>query len=174
LGNNSTSESPMIVVKNNGPISIVSLGVKHSFFSFNKVKNEIDMRAQMKDSVNDIGGEYVMFNKILNPKEFVFMPLLNAADEYDSYNKSYSILAYLFDIDYYRESDMKNYSMRAIYFVDNGKVYNEKDFLKNSYYQIIMKKIDSYNNMVPPDMQTFPPISFITENRGFGANANKN
>ena len=69
---------------------------------------------------------------------------------------------------------MKNYSMRAIYFVDNGKVYNEKDFLKNSYYQIIMKKIDSYNNMVPPDMQTFPPISFITENRGFGANANKN
>lgn len=158
LDNNSTSESPLIVVKNNGPISIVSLGIKHRFFSFNKAKNKIESSIQMTDSVNDIGGEYMIFKKILNPKEYVFQTLVNSNHEYDSYNNSYLILIYLFNIDYYRESDMKNYSMDVIYFVDNGRVYKKDDFINNRYYQTIVKDIDSYPSR---NGQNFPPVSFL-------------
>jgi hypothetical protein len=64
----------------------------------------------------------------------------------------------LFDIDYYREPDMKHYTRRDIYFVENGKVYNHKEFMNNSYYEPIMKGIASFKF---PDNQNFPSTSLL-------------
>jgi hypothetical protein len=162
LGNNSASETPWVVVKNDGPISIVSLGVTHELFSFDKIKNNITNKIGITNPTNDIGGNYVIFKNILNPKEFVTLPLSKISYELDEYNRTYGISAYVFDLDYYRPSDMKHYNKRAVFFYDNGTVYRDRDFTNNSYYRSIMKGIDSQSFI--SKNQSYPPISFLMEN----------
>jgi len=162
LGNNSTSETPWVVVKNDGPISIVSLGVTSELFSFDKIKNNITEKMGITDPANDFGGNYGIFKNTLIPKESVSLPLARFSDKRDEYNKTYAISVYVFDLDYYRPSDMKYYNKRVIFFYDNGTVYRDRDFMNNSYYRSIMNCIGAQSFI--SKYQSYPPISFLMEN----------
>jgi hypothetical protein len=160
---NSSSGSPLVVVENDGLIGIASLGVKLESFYFDKITNNITGMTINTDPASDIGGNYVIFENILDPKEKVSLSLARYSDKRDEYNRTYAISAYVFDLDYYRPLDLKHYSKRVIYFYDNGTVYKDIDFTNNSYYQSIMNCIDS---QYISNYQSYPPVSSLMETNG--------
>jgi hypothetical protein len=118
--------------------------VKHKLYYFDKIEKKILDGVMMGNSLEDIGGDYMLSKSILAPKDFIASPLARMNSE----NSSRFISVYLFDIDYYREADMKHYSNRAIFFIDNGKIIENKDFVNNEYYLYILKEMYVFSSLV--------------------------
>lgn len=149
-----TSESPYVVIKNEAPIRVIDVGVKHAMYSFDKVEKKILSGGIWGNGLEDIGCDYMLFQPVLAPKDFITSPLARYSG-----NLSTFITIYSFDIDYYRAEDMKHYSNRAIFFIDNGKIFENRDFINNEYYPDILKEINSFSF---PSNQSYPLISQLT------------
>jgi len=150
-----TSESPYVVIKNEAPIEIIDIGVKHKFYYFDKVEKKISDGVSIGNGLEDIGGDHMLFEPILAPNDFITSPLVRM----DSKNLSRFISVYLFDVDYYRAEDLKHYSNRTIFFIDKGKVFKNRDFINTEYYPYILKEINSFSF---PANQSYPLISQLT------------
>jgi hypothetical protein len=152
------NENPTVVIKNNAPVKIVSIGVKHKLFEYNKNNDKISLAASMGNIVDDFGGDYMLFKPELGPKEFIMSQL--AKISWDG-NQSQFVIIYLFEIDYFRESDMKYFNKKEIFFIDGGKVYRHQIFVNNPNYRKIMAKINSYS--FPEAITSYPPAQIIAD-----------
>lgn len=152
---NNTSDSPYVVIKNEAPIKIIDVGVKHKFYYFDKVEKKIYAGVNIGNGLEDIGGDYMIFQPILAPKDFITSPSVRM----DSKNLSRFISIYLFDVDYYRAEDLKHYNNRTIFFIEKGKVFKNRDFIDNEYYPYILKEINSFTFL---SNQSYPLISQLT------------
>jgi hypothetical protein len=137
------NDLPIVIIKNKSPIKIVSFGLSHTFYEFNKESKNISLYYSVGNTIDDFAGENAIFEHELDPHGIVYMSLPKL--EQDGHHPKDMIFIYLFDISYYRATDMKYYSERRLYFVDNGTIYNHSEFLKTQYYNNIMDNIDKYS-----------------------------
>ena len=133
---------PTIIIKNKSPIKIVSFELSHTFYEFDKGNKEISLYYSVGNTIDDFAGRNAIFEQELDPHEIVYMPLPKL--EQDGHHPTNMIFVYLFDMSYYRATDMKYYSERRLYFVDNGTIYNHSEFMKAADYSDIMKCITDH------------------------------
>jgi len=131
-------DNPTIIIKNESPIKIVSLGIKHRLFTFDKRTNEVGIGVLAGDA---LGGENMIFQEELGPSAFTYQQLIKISE--NGHHPTGKIIIYLFNMRYYRPTDMKQYDDREIYFVDEGTVYTHKEFMDNPYYKDIISQIQA-------------------------------
>jgi hypothetical protein len=54
------------------------------------------------------------------------------------------IVVRIFDVNYYRESDMKKYTNKAIFFIEKGRVYSYSQALKFAPLKDPIEKLDDF------------------------------
>ena len=141
-------ENPILFLSNDGDIPVVSLSIKHEMYIYNKNKETLISAIQMGYLFSD----KVVFKKLLDPSEHINQELVRC-DPVEG-----KVLIYKFILKYYRESDMQEYSSVELFFIDDGKIYNHKDYKNNDNYQRVMISIDSYKfperNIAPGKLKT--------------------
>ena len=57
------------------------------------------------------------------------------------------VAVYVFDIKYFRESDMKEFTQKNIYFVDSGKVYSHNQYRNQPDYRTVMVALEKFKDI---------------------------
>jgi hypothetical protein len=118
------------VLKNESPIPVVNLSVTFKAFDFDLKLNKYIVERPASSSIFDSPGENWIFKSKVNPHETIgridtfIVKMLDLNKE-----KIDLIEAMIFDITFYRESDMKLFQNKAIFFFDGEKIYSYKNAL---------------------------------------------
>jgi hypothetical protein len=125
------------VISNTGDIPIVSISILRSEYRYEK---DIDA-VTLKGSSGKIYYPYSNFFKKLDVNEHQLIEV----GQYIG-NQS-NVLIQKINIKYYRENDMKLYNNSELFFIENGHIYNHKEYKKRSNYQTIMKSIMEFDKI---------------------------
>ena len=137
-------------LKNKSPISVVNLSVAHKYFIYFDNAKRYVIESRSASSLLDSPGQNWIFKKKLDPnestgrKEQDIWYQLNAHEE-----SKKNIVTAIFEITFYRESDMKQFNNKAIFFLDNEKIYSYKNALKHKHLIEPIKQLPEY------ELQTF-------------------
>jgi hypothetical protein len=126
---------PEFIVYNAGPVKVVSLSVDHLILDINI--NTFKMENSQMPGIEDIGNHF-LFEKELN----VFDRKKKLSERL--YGNDNNVVKFcLFDTRYFRESDMKEYKRRDIFFIDKGDIYFSKNYIDSNInkYNKIMEVI---------------------------------
>jgi hypothetical protein len=126
--------NPVFLVTNNGDIPAVSLSIAHSVYVFDRTTLDLATVAQSGNLFSD----NVIYREELRPTEYASLELVRV-DPVDRL-----IAVYLFDLRYYRESDMQSYDRQEIFYVDSGQVYSQSEFIRTATYRPIMEGIEQF------------------------------
>jgi len=130
---------PVLFVRNLSPINISSLKANYLFCIFNKSTKQIDsgwtaLTPEQYEQSN------LIFRKRLEPNDYCSAETGTVigikSDKIES-----AIFIYLIHLTFYRESDMKRFDMQKIYFFENGKIFEHKDFMSHPDYDKIIETI---------------------------------
>jgi hypothetical protein len=124
--------NPVLLVTNNGDIAVASLSVTHSFYVFNKSTLDLSAAGQSGNLFRDD----VLYREELRPADYVSLELVRF-DPVDGF-----IGVYVFDLKFYRQSDMRSFCRREVFYVDEGRVYSRSEFMKTTSYRPIMEQIE--------------------------------
>lgn len=147
---------PEFNIYNAGPVKAVSLSVDHLISDVNIHLRKIQL--SMMPGIEDIGNHFIF------EKEFNVYDSKKLFSERIYEHKDNNIRVCIFDTQFFRESDMKSYKKRDIYFIENKEIYYEKQYRKmnENKYNIIMSvigDIDTYkaNSIAktPKSIKTF-------------------
>lgn len=125
--------NPEIIIKNNGPFKAVSLSADIKIYVYNTQHNNI---SQFIDT-----GFKSFDSEVLERELDVFDEIKHSLIGFTGKD---SIAIYLVRISYHRKSDMKSFSLKEYFFIQNEIIYNNKEFEKNDLYLKIIKKVESY------------------------------
>lgn len=129
---------------NNGSIKVVALTVDSLLYTYEKSDKKIATYGKLRTMPFD----HLIFKKELAPSLSVSKYLVGTGNEN-------SIGIYIFDLTYHRETDMKRYKTKEIFFIENNKVYSHKEFINNQYYMDIISCL----NTTDLDDKTYPRFS---------------
>jgi hypothetical protein len=127
------SNNPELIVTNVGAVKAVAFSVDCKGYVYDKKTAAIDGYFKLK---NERHG-HLIFVPELRPSE-------DAKAELNSYLRNGTIVIYAFTLNYYRESDMKQFKRQDMFFVENNTIFAENDYLKNTNYPKIVQAIKSY------------------------------
>jgi len=136
-------KSPVFVVFNEGNIPAVSVSCGYSVFTFNKSQKKIETAAK----AGRVFSPGVIYKESLKSTEYASMDLLGVQPAKNT------LVVYQFDLVYFREQDMKQFTRKEYYFVDNGRVLSLSDFRSNPLYRDVMYQI---SQTVVPDSNWMP------------------
>ncbi len=126
--------NPRLIITNTGAIKVVAFSVDYKSYLYDVPNATIASYGEL--AKNTTG--HLIFVKELAPSEEIKQDL-------NGFNwKSYAVGVYIFELKFYRESDMKLFTHKYIYFIDNYNIFLEKDYSKNANYAIILKAIKNY------------------------------
>ena len=130
---------PVLLIRNLSPINISSLKANYLFLKFNKSTKVIDdawttLTQEQFDQSN------LIFRKRLEPNDYCSAETGNVIGVKSETIKS-NIFIYLTFLTFYRESDMKRFDIKKIYFFDDGKIFEHKDFINHPDYERIIETI---------------------------------
>lgn len=138
------NELSYFTIKNNSPINVVALSVDYITYGYLKDKNEysIAMSGGGNTTIFDSMGKYWIFRKKLEPNEKIseFVGQLG----FGKLLMNNIIAVRVFNVEYYRESDMKKYNKRIIFFLDGDKFYTYSEALKVVSLQKPIEKLEDF------------------------------
>jgi hypothetical protein len=135
-------------LKNKSPISVVNLSVSYRKFDFSIKSNKYIIERPAASSILDSPGENWIFKPKLNPNEPIGRKDSQIISIYDFYkNKRIEIIvAAIFDITFYRESDMKKYNNKAIFFFDGERIFSYQNALNEDRLKAPIEKLSEFEN----------------------------
>lgn len=132
-----------VVFRNTSPIEIVSLSVNYKAYGFDKEKGKYRIvMAGSKNVIDDLGRNWIFKSK-LAPNEIIS----EFVGELSSGSKSPQeklIVTRVFDITYYRPSDMSRFGKREVFFIDNGKIYTYNEARKIEALRSPLEQLDAF------------------------------
>lgn len=117
-------------LKNKSPIPVVNLSVSYKKFDFSVKSNKYIIERPAASSIFDSPGENWIFKPKLNPNEPIGKKDTQIISMFDFYKDRIEIIvAAIFEITFYRESDMKRFDNKAIFFFDGERIFSYKNAL---------------------------------------------
>jgi hypothetical protein len=126
--------NPTLVIANVGNIPVVSVSVNYQVFILNKETKNIESASCGKG----MWAPGILYSEHLKPSEHPELQLIGI----ESPNR---LIAYEFNLKYFRESDMREYNRKDYYFIDNNIVLNRDQFKKYTLYRDVMSNIASFS-----------------------------
>ncbi|MBC8415097.1 MAG: hypothetical protein H8E11_01565 [Candidatus Cloacimonetes bacterium] len=128
------TSNPNIIINNSGPITVISLSAKIATYIYNTKEKKIDLFS--KTSFKRF--EHAVSATKLEPFNKIEQSTIGI-------NGNHVIAVYIIKIIYYRESDMKSFTLNDYFFTHNKKIYNDSEFKINKNYKKIVETVKSYN-----------------------------
>lgn len=148
---------PVFSVRNRSPINISSVAVDCSFLVFSKSKQKFISAWSGFLSGEQCSERHFIYLKQLEPNDF---HVAKVAVEIAPKEESDEIYAFLVFSSYYRESDMKRFDKRDVYFFENGKGFEHSEFTGHPDYE---KMISVLTSTQPP--KPSPSIEIYNSDR---------
>ena len=127
------TRNPDIVLSNNGPIKAVSVSCDIKIYGYDESKNEIIKFADEGFKSFD----HAFFAQELKPFEELRHSSIGLTGK--------DVLAiYALKVDYYRESDMKPFTLEEYFLIENQKIIPHNNFRKDKRYNPIIELLRSY------------------------------
>jgi hypothetical protein len=135
-------------LKNKSPISAVNLSVSYRKFDFSIKSNKYIIERPAASSILDSPGENWIFKPKLNPNEPIGRKDSQIISIYDFYKNQRIdiIVAAIFDITFYRESDMKKYNNKAIFFFDGERIFSYQNALNEDRLKAPIEQLSEFEN----------------------------
>ena len=145
---------PVLSIRNESPINIISLSSDYYFFHFDKSDKKFSYQGSSLTE-EQFFQRHLLYQKKLESNDFCVAELGDVisvkANEFLG-----SIFIYIIFSNYYRESDMKRFDNKRIFIFENGKIYQHTDFMNHTDYVNILPIL---NVSRPPDFCSFKNIS---------------
>ena len=125
--------NPEIVVKNNGPIKVVSVSGDLKIYEYNLSKNEITGFA-------DVG--FRSFDHAFSAQEL--KPFDELRHSTIGLTGKDLLSIYIVKVNYHRESDMEPFTLEEYFFTENGKIIKDGEFKKDERYDRVIEKVKAY------------------------------
>jgi hypothetical protein len=133
-----------VVFRNTSPIEIVSLSINYKTYGFDKEKDKYRVVATNGgQSIIDDSGQNWIFRSKLSPNEIIseFIGDLSSGSEVI---QDKLVVVRVFDLTYYRHSDMSKFGKRIVFFIDNGKVYTYNEARKIEALRNPIEQLDAF------------------------------
>lgn len=126
-------DNPVLVLVNRGDTPAASLSVTHDFFTYQKSKSQVLFRG----SAGRAFDTPLVFVKEFGPKEHFSQSLSKVSPVNDR------VHVYVFNLRWYRLTDMAPYEKRELFFVDDGIVVDHSAFRSRPYYEEVLRQLDA-------------------------------
>jgi hypothetical protein len=131
------TSNPTIIIKNSGPVTVVSLSAKINIYVYSTKENKI---------VNFIKTDFKSFGHAISAKELE--PFADIEHSTIGITGNEVIAVYFVSVNYYRKSDMKSFTLNEYFFTQNKKIFNDLEFKTDERYRTIIDKVKTF---IPPD-----------------------
>ena len=138
---------PLLSVRNQSPVDILSLSADYQFFQFDKATKKFRDQVTSFLTTEQLFQRHVLFQKKLEPNDLVAAELSNVISVIPSQNPR-SIFVFVVFSTHYREGDMERFDIKKIFFFEGGRVFQQADFMSHPDYERIFPLI---NTVRPPD-----------------------
>ena len=122
------TDNPEITFTNTGPVKAIAFSVDYERYLYDKSLSAIVSRS----SLFSVTHGHLVFEKKLEPADSI-------KEQLDGFHSQNNVGIYVFTISYYRESDMKMFDRKEIFFIENDEVFSEKDYAKNNNYKAVVQ-----------------------------------
>ena len=134
-------------LKNKSPIPVVNLSVNFKSFDFYCKSKKYAVERPAASSILDSPGENWMFKSVLKPNESIGKKEYQIISLFNAYlGKVDIIVAAIFEIVFYRESDMKQFKNKAIFFFDGEKIYSYQNALNQDHLKQPVEQLPAFEN----------------------------
>jgi hypothetical protein len=156
-------KSNMFVLKNDSPIRAVSLSVRFRSYVYIIPNGQYHIEMPASGSILDSPGENWIFEKTLEPNETISSRILTLPYGRGFHPESWVIVRE-FVVKDYRESDMSEYTKRAIFFVDETRIYSYEEALEVEQMHGPIAQLDDFirlieDSAVTPGRLMHPEVS---------------
>lgn len=125
--------NPDIIVKNDGPLKVVSVSCDIKIYVYNGKKDKI---------IDFIDFGFSGFDHAVSTPELE--PFNEVRYSCIGINGEDLIAVYYVSASYHRESDMEPFSFQEYFFTENRKIISDNEFKKDSRYNQIIEKVKSF------------------------------
>lgn len=125
--------NPQIVIKNDGPIKAVSVTADIKIYVYDEEKDQITNYADMG---------FMSFDHSLSAQEL--LPFNELRQSCIGINREHWVAVYYVKVNYYRQSDMKQYSSKYYFFTKQQEILEVNELQKNGKYNGIIEKVKSF------------------------------
>lgn len=136
---------PVLTIRNQSPVSMVSLSADFQVFQYNKATKRFRDQSTSSLTPEQAFKGHVLFQKKMEANDFVTAELGNVISTAPTKG---SIFVFVVFSTHYRESDMERFDNRKIYFFEDGKIFDQASFMVHPDYENIFLLI---NTVRPPD-----------------------
>jgi len=134
-------------LKNKSPISVVNLSVSHKSFDFDSKLNKYVVERPAASSIFDSPGQNWIFKAKVDPNEQIGEKEYQIIARFNFYEgKIDLIVAAIFEITFYRESDMKLFNNKAIFFFDGERIYSYQNALNLEHLKQPIEQLSEFEN----------------------------
>jgi hypothetical protein len=128
--------NPTFKIYNDGPIKVVSMDVMYHMYVYN-----LDNSSYMNGGT--LGSTKGKFKYIFEKEFDVFAESKKGAFNLSmDFPNQHVVAVNIFDIRYYRDSDLKEYRRKDIFFIDNGVISTHREYMKNPRYFEVVSYVD--------------------------------
>lgn len=138
-----SKEWDQIVFRNRSPIDIGPIYVNYKAYGFDKEKDKWRIAIWSNKSIIDDPGERWIDIPKLEPNQPHSEHLGELTSGYES-PQSKLIVARVFEIEFYRPSDMTKFEKREIFFVDGGTVYKYEEASKLNDFRKPVRELEPF------------------------------
>lgn len=128
--------NPAFKIYNDGPSKVLSMDVMYHMYVY-----VIDNSSYI--SGGTLGSTKGKFKYIFEKEFNTFSEIKKIAWNLSmDFPGKHVVAVNIFDIRYYRESDLKEYKRKDIYFIDNGVISTHREYMKNPRYSEVISYLD--------------------------------
>jgi len=142
------------VLKNESPIPVVNLSVSLKSYDYSTKLNEYIAERPAISTIFDSPGENWIFKPKVNPNEPIGRKDTQIISMFQAYKEEAEMLsAIVFEITFYRESDMKQFHNKAIFFYNGEKIYSYQNALREEGLQQAIEKLPEFEQKIKSGMR---------------------
>ncbi len=134
-------------LKNKSPIPVVNLSVSYKSFDFAIKSNKYVAERPAASSIFDSPGQNWIFKPKVNPNESIGRKDHQIVGRFDFYEGKIDIVAAaIFEIAFYRDSDMKQFNNKAIFFFDGERIYSYQNALNQEHLKQPIAQLSAFEH----------------------------
>jgi hypothetical protein len=134
-------------LKNKSPIPVVNLSVSYKKFDFAVKLNKYIIERPAASSIFDSPGKNWIFKPKLNPNESIGRKDYQIISMFDFYDGRVDIIvAAIFEITFYRDSDMKKFNNKAIFFFDGERIFSYQNALSQEHLKSPIEQLSEFEH----------------------------
>jgi len=134
-------------LKNNSPIPVVSLSVSRRGYVFSKKLKKYISGIPSMGSILDSPGENWIFRNKVVPNESVGKKDYLILDQLVLHPKD-TVVTVIFEITYFRDSDMEQFVDKAIFILDGETIYSYKKALKQDFLKEPIEQLPAFEERI--------------------------